>query len=150
MKEGEFSIALEKLKKLNNIYPSNTKIKEYIGYSYYGLGNKKDGDIWLKNAVEREDCSASTLYEYGSLLLEESPNSAKLYLEKALKKTPKSFEILHDLATACALSGDKERALDLYLQASKIKLDSAELVYNIARIYDEKKKEGGEIFFRNK
>jgi len=145
MEEGEFSIALEKLKNLNNIYPQNTKIKEYIGYTCYGLGNKKDGDIWLKNAAEKEDCSASTLYEYGSLLLEESPNSAKLYLERALKKNPESFEVLHDLASACALSGDKERALDLYLQASQIKLDSAELVYNIARIYDEKKKEAKAI-----
>ena len=117
----------------------NLQVLELLAYSYGNLGDLSKAIELLNKLSKDPRCPVTALYEYGSLMLQRGGKNIEAIhiLERALKNAPQSFEILHDLASAYALEGRKEDALEKYLMAYKIKPNSSELLYNIGRIYDD-------------
>jgi len=138
---GDIALARQTLHKILSTNPENARANELYAYI---VGNentstsRQDAIRHLKIASRQDDCSAKCFYELGSLLLEDGQelDEALLLLMRAEQLVPLSFEILHDLATVHAKMGHEKLALQKYIEASQIRHDSAELLYNIAKLYD--------------
>lgn len=129
------------LGKIIEIDKNNSKANELLAYIY---GNSGQFDIsfeLLNVACSSNNCSPEALYYLGSIQLEKSLfYQAIETFKKSIYKGGEFFEVLHDLATAQAHTGDLNSAIYNYQKCLKYENFSHELFYNIARIYDELKR----------
>ena len=138
LKNKQYDIGILELIKLLKNNPNHPEALRIIVYTCSALPNKRQSLEILKKCIEEGIHSPILLYELGSLHLSlgEYPQ-AVFALQQVLKQHPNNFEALHDLGAALALMGKKKEARDRFLEASEINGQSAELFYNLGRLFDE-------------
>lgn len=120
--------------------PTSCMANILLAKIYLKMENQPLSFDYLAKATDSLDCPSYVLYEYGSICLSQgSYSKAITVLERALNQNGESFEILHDIGVALALSGKKDAALEKFNAAILINPNSAELHYNIGCIYDGRK-----------
>lgn len=119
-------------------HPSHQEALELILNLSNNLLSNIDAIALLENCIESGVTSPAFFYELGShyLMLGKYSRSIDV-LNQAIKQKPNYFEALHDLGAALALSGKKKEALESLLLAAKLNNQSAELLYNLGRMYDD-------------
>ncbi|MBT8562335.1 hypothetical protein G6717_07090 [Polynucleobacter paneuropaeus] len=135
--KGQLELSGQLLLGILKTEPGNLAAKELLAYVCGTQGDQYQALQLLKEVVDQPNSTLSALYEYGSLLLNASPQEAIEPLERAFRLQPNSFEVLHDLATAYAHVGRRKDAINKYEAAVRINRDSYELFYNLGRLHDE-------------
>ncbi len=120
---------------------NNSKANELLAYIYGNLGQVDISFDLLVLACNQNDCSAEALYYLGSMQLKRGlfAEAIKTF-KKSILKGGEFFEVLHDLATAQASTGDLVASLDNYKKCLKFSEDSCVLFFNIARTFDDLKR----------
>lgn len=134
---GRFETAKERLLELLKKDPKNIAAKEILAYILAATNEQNRALDLLKEVVADPQAPISALYEYASLKLESAPDEAIPLLERAFQIQPRSFEVLHDLATAYALVGRRKEAIEKYATAATLGKNSCELFYNLGCLHDE-------------
>lgn len=118
--------------------PNNSRALELLAYVVFYLGDQHHSMELLKKCSLQSDCSASALFELGSLELAHlNYNEAIKALRDSILKGNDSFEVYHELGTAYSAIKQYTEGLHFYLLAQKQFPHSPELNFNIARIYDQ-------------
>ena len=134
----DYSSCIKLLNTIKKSFPNHSRTNELLGYI---AGNSDDIDLaiqYLEISTANTDCSPESLYYLGTLYLQKKLCSpAIICFKSSLSIAGNFFEGLHDLGTAFALSGQKENALSAYVAALKLKKNSPELLFNLARLYED-------------
>ena len=136
--KSEYGSCLKLLNIIIKSFPNHSRTNELLGYIAGNSGDIDSAIQYLKISTANTDCSPESIYYLGTLYLQK-----KLYLpaiicfKNSLSIAGNFFEGLHDLGTALALSGEKENALSAYVAALKLKNNSPELLFNLARLYED-------------
>lgn len=137
---NNFELAKDSLVECLQLNPKNSRANELLAYIQGNNGNVDQALKLLEIACLDPNCSAGALYELGSLHLQSNnPKLAIQPLKKALKKAGPFFEGLHDLGLALASTGSALEGAKNLEEATKLNPRSAELFYNIGRIYEDLK-----------
>jgi len=107
---------------------------------YSNEGNYDVAYGYLVIACKDKNCSPEALYYLATCYIKQNLiKEAVPLLEASLNKAGDYFEALHDLGVAQAILGNKKSALNYLLKALTFRKNSYELLFNIAKTYDELK-----------
>ena len=138
--KGEFFNAENILASLDKVSYKNTRVKELLAYIYANTDRVELSFQFLKDACAMKDSSPEAHYYLGSYYLShEQFSDAIISLSKSLQKGGNFFEVIHDLATAHARSGNLKAALEYYSQCLSFNNNSYLLFFNVASVCSELK-----------
>ena len=138
--KGEFFNAENILASLDKVSYKNTRVKELLAYIYANTDRVELSFQFLKDACAMKDSSPEAHYYLGSYYLShEQFSDAIISLSKSLQKGGFFFEVIHDLATAHARSGNLKAALEYYSQCLSFNNNSYLLFFNVASVCSELK-----------
>ena len=138
--KGEFFNAENILASLDKVSYKNTRVKELLAYIYANTDRVELSFQFLKDACAMKDSSPEAHYYLGSYYLShEQFSDAIISLSKSLQKGGIFFEVIHDLATAHARSGNLKAALEYYSQCLSFNNNSYLLFFNVASVCSELK-----------
>ena len=139
-KAKQHRLAKVDLEQIIKEFPTNSKANELIAYINSNEGNYDLAFRYLVIACKDTNCSAEALYYLASCYIKQNLiKEAVPLLEGSLNKAGDYFEALHDLGVAQTILGDKKSALNNLLKALPFRQNSFELLFNIAKTYDELK-----------
>ena len=138
--QGNFDAARKKLLAVIQIDHSHVKANELLGYIAGNQGDTYGAIIYLSVATKSPHCSASAMYELGSLLLSIGKNQEAIkYYQNALSIQPDFYEARFELGLAFVQQQNYDAAFFYFELALVSKPNSPEVFYNLARVYDEQK-----------
>ncbi len=112
---GKYDSAIENLKKLTEMYPSNVMVTYYLGAIYLEKGEIEKATEYFKKTVEQKPNFDIAYFNLGLISeIQSKYKEAEEYYNKALAANPQNLQAMERLAQLYFKNKEIDKAIEQY------------------------------------